>query len=183
MVVFTAEPRWVWPAGQPTGGRPQSRPHLAEDNPRPVNLKSLAESLPRRKVTWREGTKGKLSAKFAWVRVWPGQGWAEGACAGADALWLLIEERADGKIQVTVGNALAGVPPCRTVRAELPHTAPTSGAWRRNGCSDARAGPGPGETSDRRSARTVPTTSGASGYVAEARAANCGPSPVGTHSG
>ena len=108
MVVFTAEPRWVWPAGQPTGGRPQSRPHLAEDNPRPVSLKSLAESLPRRKVTWREGTKGKLSAKFAWVRVWPGQGWAEGACAGADALWLLIEERADGKIQY----AFANLPAC-----------------------------------------------------------------------
>ncbi|MBV8318553.1 MAG: IS701 family transposase [Planctomycetaceae bacterium] len=108
MVVFTAEPRWVWPAGQPTGGRPRSRPHLAEDNPRPVSLKSLAESLPRRKVTWREGTKGKLSAKFAWVRVWPGQGWAEGACAGADALWLLIEERADGKIQY----AFANLPAC-----------------------------------------------------------------------
>src|SRR5262249_19253549 len=84
---------------------------------------------------------------------------------------------------VTAGNALAGVPPCRTVRAELPHTAPTSGAWRRNGRSDARAGPEPGETSDRRSARTVPTTDGASGYGAEARAANCEPFPVGTHSG
>ena len=29
--------------------------------------------------------------------------------------------------QVAVGNALAGVPPRRSVRAELPHTAPTSG--------------------------------------------------------
>jgi SRSO17 transposase len=104
MVAFTAEPRWDWPEGQPTRGRPQSRPHLADDNPRPVSLKSLAESLPRRKVTWREGTKGKLSAKFAWARVWPGQGWAEGACAGAEALWLLIEERAAGKIQYAFSN-------------------------------------------------------------------------------
>ena len=104
MVVFTAEPRWDWPEGQPTRGRPQSRPHLTDDNPRPVSLKSLAESWPRRKVTWREGTKGKLSAKFAWVRVWPGQGWAEGACAGAEALWLLIEERADGKLQYAFSN-------------------------------------------------------------------------------
>ena len=79
MVVFTAEPRWDWPAGQPTRGRPQSRPPLTDDNSRPVRLKSLAESLPWRKVTWREGTQGKLSAKCAWVRVWPGQGWAEGA--------------------------------------------------------------------------------------------------------
>jgi SRSO17 transposase len=104
MVVFTEEPRWDWPEGRSTRGRPQSRPHLAADSPRPVSLKSLAEALPRRKVTWREGTKGKLSAKFAWVRVWPGQGWAEGACAGAEALWLLIEERADGKIQYAFSN-------------------------------------------------------------------------------
>lgn len=113
MVVFTAEPRWDWPAGPPTRGRPRSRPHLAKDNPRPVSLKSLAESLPRRQVTWREGTQGKLSAKFAWVRVWPGQGWAEGACAGAEALWLLIEERADGKIQYAFSNL-----PARTRRIQ-----------------------------------------------------------------
>ena len=78
MVVFTEEPRWDRPEDRPVRGRPRKRPRLAEDSPRPVSLKSLAESLPRRKVTWREGTKGKLSAQFAWVRVWPGQGWAEG---------------------------------------------------------------------------------------------------------
>ena len=49
MVVFTAEPRWDWPEGQPTAGRPRERPHLADDNPRPVSLKSLAECLPRRR--------------------------------------------------------------------------------------------------------------------------------------
>ena len=116
MVVFTAEPRWDWPEGQPTGGRPRRRPHLAEDNPRPVSLKSLAESLPRRKVTWREGTKGKLSAKFAWVRVWPGQDWAQGACAGAEPIWLLIEERADGKIQYAFSNLPVGTSRIQAVR-------------------------------------------------------------------
>jgi SRSO17 transposase len=69
-----------------------------------VSLRSLAEALPRRKVTWREGTKGKLSAQFAWVRVWPGQGWARGACAGADPIWLLIEERSDGRIRYAFSN-------------------------------------------------------------------------------
>ena len=34
---------------------------LAEGSPRPVSLKELAARTPRRKVTWREGTKGKLS--------------------------------------------------------------------------------------------------------------------------
>jgi SRSO17 transposase len=112
MVVFTEEPRWAWPAPS-TRGRPPSNPHLADDSPRPVSLKSLADRLPRRKVTWREGTKGKLAAKFAWVRVWPAQDWARGGCAGADPLWLLIEERADGKIQYAFSNL-----PTRTRRIQ-----------------------------------------------------------------
>ena len=32
-----------------------------------------------KKVTWWEGTKGKLSGKFAWVRVWPAQDWQRGS--------------------------------------------------------------------------------------------------------
>ena len=116
MVVFTAEPRWDWPEERPARGRPRKRPHLAEDNPRPVSLKSLAESLPRHKVTWREGTKGKLSAQFAWVRVWPGQGWAEGTCAGAEAIWLLIEERNDGQIHYAFSNLPACTSRIKAVR-------------------------------------------------------------------
>ena len=85
MVVFTEEPRWVAPAPA-TGGRPRSNPRLADDSPRPVSLRSLADRLPRRKVTWREGTKGELAAKFAWVRVWPAQDWAT---------WRLRLRRAD----------------------------------------------------------------------------------------
>jgi SRSO17 transposase len=112
MVVFTEEPRWVWPVPS-TRGRPWSNPHLADDSPRPVSLKSLADRLPRGKVTWREGTKGKLAAKFAWVRVWPAQDWGRGGCAGADPLWLLIEERADGKIQYAFSNL-----PARTSRIQ-----------------------------------------------------------------
>lgn len=104
MVVFTEEPNWDWPEERPSGGRPRKRPRLSKDNPRPVSLKSLAESLPRRKVTWREGTKGKLSAKFAWVRVWPGHDWVQGICAGADPIWLLIEERTDGQIYYAFSN-------------------------------------------------------------------------------
>jgi SRSO17 transposase len=116
MVVFTEEPRWDWPEGEPTAGRRQRRPHLAEGSPRPVSLKSLAQSLPRHKVTWREGTKGKLSAKFTWVRVWPGQDWARGGCAGAEPIWLLIEERADGEIQYAFSNLPAETSRLQAVR-------------------------------------------------------------------
>jgi len=116
MVVFTEPPRWVWPDRPARRGRPRTRPRLAEDNPRPVSLKSLAESLPRQKVTWREGTQGKLSGRFTWVRVWPGQDWAQGACAGAAAIWLLIEERADGKIQYAFSNLPADTRRIQAVR-------------------------------------------------------------------
>jgi DDE superfamily endonuclease len=97
MVVGTEEPRWVRP-GPSTRGRPPSNPPLADDSPRPVSLKLLAERLPRGTVTWREGTQGKLAAKCAGVRVWPAQDWGRGGCAGADPIGLLIEERADGTI-------------------------------------------------------------------------------------
>src|SRR3954463_10663758 len=128
MVVFTEEPSWEVPGpaarpsksggggGQrapPTGGRPRKRSRLKDGTPRPVSLKALAASTPLRKVTWREGTKGKLSGRFAWLRVWPGSGWATGECAGADAVWLLIGEQADGQIKY----ALSNLPP-RTSRIE-----------------------------------------------------------------
>src|SRR5262249_21411882 len=98
MVVFTAEPRWE-PPGPARGGRPRTVPGLAAEGPRPITLGELAQRWPGRKVTWREGTKGKLSGRFGWVRVGPAHGWERGACADAEPPWLLIEEPADGKIQ------------------------------------------------------------------------------------
>jgi SRSO17 transposase len=67
-------------------------------------------------VTWREGTKGKLSAHFAWLRVWPGQGWSDGDCAFADPIWLLIEKQADGKIKYAFSNLPANTTRLRAVR-------------------------------------------------------------------
>ena len=43
-------------------------------------------------------------------------------------------------ISVTVGTAIASRPPYRSVRAELPHTAPTLDGWRRNARQDKDAG-------------------------------------------
>ncbi len=106
MVVFTEEPEWFAPEAA-TGGRPQKRHRLAEGSPRPVSLKELAARTPRRKVTWREGTKGKMAGRFAWLRVRPGQGWATGRCAGEGSIWLLIEEQADGELK----HAFSNLPP------------------------------------------------------------------------
>jgi SRSO17 transposase len=120
MVVFTEEPSWEvpGPAARPSksGGRPRRRSRLKEGTPRPVSLKALAASTPLRKVTWREGTKGKLSGRFAWLRVWLGGGWATGECAGADPVWLLIEQQADGKLQYAVSNLPARTGRIKAVR-------------------------------------------------------------------
>jgi SRSO17 transposase len=115
MVVFTEAPTWIAPRAG-TGGRPRVRYRLAEGSPRPVSLKELAARTPLRKVTWREGTKGKLSGRFAWLRVWPGQGWATGDCAGAEPIGLLIEEQADGKIKYAFSNLPADTRRIRAVR-------------------------------------------------------------------
>jgi len=114
-VVFTDRPRWVDPVGSGPG-RPRTRPRLATDAPRPVAVGALAGRVRRRKVTWREGTKGALAGRFAWVRVWPGQGWSTGACAGAGPVWLLIEEQADGQLKYAFSNLPAGTACLRAVR-------------------------------------------------------------------
>jgi SRSO17 transposase len=120
MVVFTEEPSWEvpGPAARPpgSGGRPRKRSRLKEGMPRPVSLKALAAKTPLRKVTWREGTKGKLSGRFAWLRAWPGGGRSTGECAGDEPVWLLIEEQADGKIQYALSNLPARTSRIKAVR-------------------------------------------------------------------
>jgi SRSO17 transposase len=115
MVVFTEEPRWVEPKST-TGGRPQKRRRPADDSPRPASLKVLAATTPRRKVTWREGTKGPMWGRFAWLRAWPAGGWATGECAGAAPIWLLIEEQADGQIKYAFSNLPVGTSRIAAVR-------------------------------------------------------------------
>jgi SRSO17 transposase len=114
-VVFPEPPAWA-PPRPATGGRPQTRPQLAEGGPPPVALGELAKGVRLRQVTWREGTKGKLSARFAWLRVWPGHGWQRGECAGAAPVWLLIEEQADGKLKYAFSNLPPGTSCLQAVR-------------------------------------------------------------------
>jgi SRSO17 transposase len=114
-VVFTEQPRWELPAWSGRGRRPTSV-RLAEDSPPPLALSELVKKVRLRRVTWREGTKGKLSGRFAWLRVWPGQGWRTGDCAGQGPIWLLIEEQADGKIKYAFSNLPEGTSRKKAVR-------------------------------------------------------------------
>jgi SRSO17 transposase len=116
-VVFPEQPAWDRPRpGGPAGGRPQTNPQLRPGSPRPVRLRELAARIPLRTVTWREGTKGAMAGRFAWVRVWPGFGWKRGECAGADPVWVLIEEQAEGAIKYALSNLPAGTSRVRAVR-------------------------------------------------------------------
>jgi SRSO17 transposase len=112
-VVLTEPPRWVPHAPNGTRGRPATRAYLAEGGSRPVAIRALVDSLERTTVCWRAGTKGRLEAEFAWVRVWPVQRWQMGVPADAipdpeeAARWLLVEWRKDG----TIRYALSNLPP------------------------------------------------------------------------
>ena len=97
-------------------GRPPSQPATGRGSPRPVALGELARRVRLRRVTWREGTKGKLSGRFAWLRVWPGEGWARASVPAPSRSWLLIEEQADGQCKFAFSNLPAGTSCLRAVR-------------------------------------------------------------------
>jgi SRSO17 transposase len=61
-------------------GRPRTRPRQGEI-PAPVSLTALAQALPAsawRTVTWRPGTKGPLTSRFARFPVWCAHAWRRG---------------------------------------------------------------------------------------------------------
>jgi SRSO17 transposase len=107
-LVFSKEPSWVHPPRTGRRGPPSSRWVLAPNSSEPVSVEAVAKGLVLRRVSWRAGTKGKLSAKFGWVRVWPGADWKKGLCAHADPLWLLVEARDDGQVQYALSNLPEG---------------------------------------------------------------------------
>jgi SRSO17 transposase len=73
-------------------GRPPSRPEKVQSGIPAESVGAWAQSRPRafRKVTWREGSKGKMASRFAAWRVRP----AHQLSAGKEPLaacWLLVE--------------------------------------------------------------------------------------------
>lgn len=109
-LVWTAPPEWEPPAPSTGPGRRATRAHLAATAPRPVGVRTLAATLERTPVTWRDGTKTRLQADFAWVRVWVAHQWQQGIPveaipdAEASARWLLVEWRSDGTVKYALSN-------------------------------------------------------------------------------
>jgi SRSO17 transposase len=76
------------------GGKVPRKRYYAKDFPSPPSLCQIAKDLPSqswRKVTWREGTKGPLSSRFARVMVWMANGLVQGKTMEERSEELLIE--------------------------------------------------------------------------------------------
>jgi len=77
-----------------SGKRPRGRPRRTPKAlPAPVSAHQLAQTLPAeswRSVTWREGTKGPMTSRFAALRVRPAHGYRHGE-QGEEPQWLLLE--------------------------------------------------------------------------------------------
>jgi SRSO17 transposase len=72
-------------------GRPQSR--WRDGNKQPIQIAELVKGIPRERyktVSWREGSRGKLSSKFLAYRVRPAEKHTKGR-PPADEQWLLCE--------------------------------------------------------------------------------------------
>jgi SRSO17 transposase len=89
LVVWPPGTRFRVPVRQSATGRPRStlRPVTATT---PLTLAALAVTLPHRRVTWREGSRGRQASRFAAIRVHLAHRHAEGAGPGPE-VWVLSE--------------------------------------------------------------------------------------------
>lgn len=89
LVVWPPGTRFMVPARRGAMGRPRSTPRPVIPAT-PLTLAALAATLPHRRVTWREGSRGRQASRFAAVRVRLAHRHAEGAGPGPE-VWLLSE--------------------------------------------------------------------------------------------
>ncbi len=93
LMAWTEDPHPAEPAMKRGGKIPRKR-FYAKDFPPARSLYQIAKDLPSRswkKVTWREGTKGPLSSRFARVIVWTAHGLVQGKAMEVPSEELLIE--------------------------------------------------------------------------------------------
>ena len=93
LTAWTKDPHPSEPPMKRGGKIPRKR-YYADDFPPPQSLCQIAKDLPSknwRKVTWREGTKGPLSSRFARAMVWVANGLGQGKTMEECPEELLIE--------------------------------------------------------------------------------------------
>ncbi len=104
--VYGADVQLVPPGGRKRRPVPDQEPREAE---------AVLAGLPWRRVTWRQGTKGPLAARFAATRVRVGDGktWANNRHLPGDEVWLVGEWRSSGERKYYLSN----LPPRTSLRA------------------------------------------------------------------
>ena len=122
-VVLATAPTWARRPAPPARRGPKPRRwYLTPDTPAPIAVATLARTLARTTVTWRQGAKGPLAGAFAWVRVWPAHRWQNGRPTAdvpdpaAEGRWLLVDWRADGSVKYALSNLPADTPMETAVR-------------------------------------------------------------------
>jgi len=105
--VYGADVQLVPPAGR-------ARRHVPDQEPQTVE--AMLATRPWRRVTWRQGTKGPLAARFAALRVRVGDGpvWGNNRHLPGAEVWLVGEWRASGERKYYLSNL-----PLRTSRRAL----------------------------------------------------------------
>ena len=99
----------------PPRGRPGGRTSTPVPDQEPRAAEDVLAALPWRRLSWRDGTKGKLYARFTAARVRVGDGARFGNnrhLPGQEA-WLVGEWRTSGERKYDLSN----LPPCTSVRA------------------------------------------------------------------
>ena len=104
--VYDAHVQLVPPAGR-------ARKLVPDQEPRPAE--EILTALTWRRVTWRQGTKGALRARFAVVRVRVGDGpvWGNNRHLPGGEAWLVGEWRSSGERKYYLSN----LPPRTSLRA------------------------------------------------------------------
>lgn len=104
--VYDAHVQLVRPAGR-------ARKLVPDQEPRPVE--QVLAGLPWRHVTWRQGTKGALRARFAAMRIRVGDGpvWGNNRHLPGEEAWLVGEWRSSGERKYYLSN----LPPRTSLRA------------------------------------------------------------------
>lgn len=147
---YPADVQLIFPvAGR---GRPRVR-HVPSVKSRAAH--TMLEDAKWRQVSWRKGTKGRLAARFAAVRVRIADGAPQRiGSAGAqhmpgEEVWLVGEHRSNGE-RITISRTCRPTPrsrfwPARSRRAGYANR-PISNSRKNSAWITSRAGPGPGST-------------------------------------
>ena len=104
--VYGADVALVPPGGRKRRPVPDQEPREAE---------AVLAGLPWRRVTWRQGTNGPLTARFSATRIRVGDGatWTNNRHLPGDEVWLVGEWRSSGERKYYLSN----LPPRTSLRA------------------------------------------------------------------